>query len=695
MDLNIRTSKATDKKSREKKGGVVSSGFYKQTNAQVANEQIKALSYSNNIARVCIQIIKDVGLQVPWHITAKDGYDPSNFTGEIEFLDSLISQPNDNNDTYRSLFSRVIEDVLVFDRGVIEKVRNAKGEIVELYTVEGSTISSCYDNAGVLEDIAYKQYLNGSTTPAAEFEKDDLMLFVKNPQGGENIGKGKSPIEAIVHSVVLLVQASTYNAQFFNSAEIPPAVVNLQGAEYEQLKELQQGFQEQMKRNSHAMVWTNADSMDFQLVRPNNQDMQFMELYDKLIQIVVSAFGLSIQDVGLIQDVNRATAEVQASLSKHRGIKSMLSLIAEEINKDLVGDLAVYNSKFGALEFGYEAIDKADEKTQAEVYKIYAESGILTVDEIRKQLGYDSRSDQDLLNTAQRLDSIEKSLIKSTDFESSASRELTEDEAKVDFDLLKEVIEDAESQINSAFRSTLDTAEGDVVAQIVEAVKQESPKLAAKVQMLSAADLIFTVRDVLQGVQTQAVAEAKNELSASTQEVSTDVLSEATNIQAQKNTEYDTQKLNNELQNMAVIAVTSGYSEEQVGEGVRSTKEKFLNTTVQTGTAAMVLGTINRSRLSVFRQLNEGRESNPIIGFRYNAVMDSKTTEYCRSMDGKVFGLNDPKLPQITPPNHFRCRSILVPITAREAKALGITLEESPPRGFNTLPSFKDGDAFN
>lgn len=60
----------------------------------------------------------------------------------------------------------------------------------------------------------------------------------------------------------------------------------------------------------------------------------------------------------------------------------------------------------------------------------------------------------------------------------------------------------------------------------------------------------------------------------------------------------------------------------------------------------------------------EGRALGQLVsGFEYSAILDDRTTEICRELDGSVFAADDPNLDRIKPPNHFNCRSVLVPIT--------------------------------
>ena len=54
-------------------------------------------------------------------------------------------------------------------------------------------------------------------------------------------------------------------------------------------------------------------------------------------------------------------------------------------------------------------------------------------------------------------------------------------------------------------------------------------------------------------------------------------------------------------------------------------------------------------------------------GVRYSAVLDERTTPVCQFLHEKVFRPQDPALEDLLPPNHFNCRSVVVPITVGEA----------------------------
>lgn len=65
---------------------------------------------------------------------------------------------------------------------------------------------------------------------------------------------------------------------------------------------------------------------------------------------------------------------------------------------------------------------------------------------------------------------------------------------------------------------------------------------------------------------------------------------------------------------------------------------------------------MNKGRLNFFNS------TKVIAGYQYSAILDDRTTEICRGLHGKKFVAGTEPIP----PNHWNCRSILVPITIYE-----------------------------
>jgi SPP1 gp7 family putative phage head morphogenesis protein len=86
-------------------------------------------------------------------------------------------------------------------------------------------------------------------------------------------------------------------------------------------------------------------------------------------------------------------------------------------------------------------------------------------------------------------------------------------------------------------------------------------------------------------------------------------------------------------------------------------------------------------RTTVMQAYNDGRAeifSDPEVQksrryLRFDAVGDSRTSEICEALDGKVLPIDDPFWRTHSPPLHPNCRSILTPLTDEEAADEGIT----------------------
>jgi SPP1 gp7 family putative phage head morphogenesis protein len=101
-------------------------------------------------------------------------------------------------------------------------------------------------------------------------------------------------------------------------------------------------------------------------------------------------------------------------------------------------------------------------------------------------------------------------------------------------------------------------------------------------------------------------------------------------------------------------------------------------------------------RTNIFEALNEARFAeftNPILenfvqAFEYTAILDDRTTELCSTLDGMIFTADSPEWDTYQPPNHYNCRSMLIPITETDTWWDGKESDSPtvmPADGFTTI----------
>lgn len=371
-------------------------------------KMLRNIARLNSIVQVSKDTLKHQLTSIDYSLMVKKG-DDSEYVNEIAFLHDLFDFPN-SRQTYRSFWSQVLEDILVIDRGVIENIYNSNGEIVETYQVDGATIRPRVDLNGQMLDPAYVQVVNGKRV--AEFEENEIDLLVKNPKSEiDSWGYGCSPVERVMMSVLSGINAETFNAETFTKSSLPPYLVNVKTNNPATIDALREQWESRSKGNLWSALFIGEEQgMSIEKLKESNQDMQYYDLILWLAKIVIAAFEISPQDVGLTMDVNKATGQSQQQLTKSQGLKTMLTLMEEWHNKK-IRQLSFVNSKFSNIVFHYKDLDKTDEKTQAEIDQIYLMNGVYSGDYIRKREEIEDfvaeESSQELKDNKQNTDAVE------------------------------------------------------------------------------------------------------------------------------------------------------------------------------------------------------------------------------------------------------------------------------------------------
>lgn len=109
--------------------------------------------------------------------------------------------------------------------------------------------------------------------------------------------------------------------------------------------------------------------------------------------------------------------------------------------------------------------------------------------------------------------------------------------------------------------------------------------------------------------------------------------------------------------------------------------------------AAAYLDTLARTNL--FEAMNEARfaeftdpELNGFVeALEYSAILDDRTTEICSDLDTDTWTADNPLWNTYRPPNHFNCRSILIPVTQQD----GWNGEEDPEPDIEPQAGFGAG----
>ena len=298
----------------------------------------------------------------------------------------IFEHPNDTDTSFRALLEMVLDDIMIYDSGIIVKNYSYYNKLAELYTLPGNQIKKYRNEDRTMPKPPEPSYVwEDQGILRAEFTNDELLYIMHNPQQN---GYGKAPLEVIALIITASLYADEYNIDYFKNSNVPPGIVNLgENVTEDQRIGFQKLWEQEVRgQGLHKLLFTaGTDNIKFIPMRVmSNRDMQMMEYLKWATAIKCSCYGISPQDIGFVLDFQKTTAEVQEKLSQARGINSLLNLLECSFNEEIVKA----EFPFKDVKFEWKLRDKRDSIQQAQIDNIDIQQGVISINERRSKLGY-------------------------------------------------------------------------------------------------------------------------------------------------------------------------------------------------------------------------------------------------------------------------------------------------------------------
>lgn len=353
-----------------------------------------------------------------------------------EFLEDLICngrigsyqtyQVSDEPPDFQERMTKYIRDRLLIDKVCWEIERNAKGEAVALWVLDGATIypvlpggfygSISQISAGLVggfnkitdeikkakleaippvEEIAYVQELLYGMTGGgivAAFRNTDLVFDVGSDLNDIRYYKqGFSVVEKANIAVTAFINSISYNSNGLSRGSIPKVAVAMgkeSGYTTEQLEDMQDEWMANFEGvdGQWNIPLLNGDAKILNLM-PNNRDMEYQKYMEFCGALICSVMGADPAEAGLrfnqAQNVLSENQDSKMIFSKNRGLRQLLGEYAYIVNKFL----KICGYEFAKdFRFRFNGLSTEDKGFSADLNKKKVET-YLTVNELRKELG--------------------------------------------------------------------------------------------------------------------------------------------------------------------------------------------------------------------------------------------------------------------------------------------------------------------
>ena len=253
-----------------------------------------------------------------------------------------------------------------------------------------------------------------------------------------------------------------------------------------------------------------------------------------------------------------------------------------------------------------------------------------------------------------------------------AHRKMTAYEKKVDFEGVLNVLTESEERAMPPLRRSAKAIYSDLIAQVRDKglLTRFRPEAIADLKPHHMKDMNMAFRNHFTDLFKGAAKSAKHEIyqgvkgyAKGDEVMMPDDFLRILQAETFKVVGDYTMEITKKAKNILMQGLKDGVSEGSVvallRDELESYTERWLSTVVRTKTTEIY----NDARKSFW-------DSDPIAkqvieAYQFSAILDDRTTDVCRELDGQIFEKGD-FLNNITPPLHFNCRSLLVPVTRFE-----------------------------
>lgn len=284
---------------------------------------------------------------------------------------------------------------------------------------------------------------------------------------------------------------------------------------------------------------------------------------------------------------------------------------------------------------------------------------------------------------------LKKKGFKANEFERLAWRPLTFAERKVNFLSLQKSLDSFETILDEKITEITKDMKEDLLKQVKKAVDENDIKavgtISAKYTWRLSSALTEVQKEMFEIGKKTAAVEMNVQVPPTKKEVRGALRVQNDNIIDAFTNDIDTQTkaavlttVNNN--SWSITAAQASAAVSAASETIDAVLLKVWNNLK----TLWLIGAVNLWRATIFERYPE-----KVYWYQYSAILDSRTTDYCRSLDGRIVKPWSAEFFKYMPPKHYNCRSLRVEILIDETFKPKFTWIPSSIPAPTTIDTFK------
>lgn len=290
---------------------------------------------------------------------------------------NLLDIWQNRNGNYISKFNLIkllVQSVLLHGNGYAYIERDKDGNVVDITYLENGDVAVNYNKHS-------KRLTYTVTSLRKKVEPCNIIHLLKNSYNGI---EGKSVISFANRSINNANQAENQSLNFYQSGCNLSGILTVQGQLNDQQKEqIRNSWNQAYNGNGQGLAVLQGN-MNYQPISVNAHDAQLLEARQYNVNDIARFFGVNPILLGENNGVSLGSMEqIQQQFISYT-LQPYITLIEEEFNRKLLKP-SEFNLK---IELDTTALIKSDKTATASYYSTLLDKGVMCINEVRKELGY-------------------------------------------------------------------------------------------------------------------------------------------------------------------------------------------------------------------------------------------------------------------------------------------------------------------
>ena len=337
--------------------------------------QVAANSKAMNLSAVyrCTELISDSVAMLPIYVSGRSGKEYPNHS-----LNLVFGENNNNIISKFNFIKLLIQSVILKGNGFAYIDRANDGTVIGLRFLESSDVIINYDK---FKNQLYYQcpiiFKNRKIEPC------NMIHLFKNSYDGVN---GISVISYATRTLANANATENSAKAFFDNGANLSGVLTVQGQLSAKQKEDIRSSWNQAYANGGSGLAVLQGNMTYQPIQLSSADAQMIESRQFNVSDIARFFGVNPVLLGLQGSASYASLEMVQNDFLIHTLQPYITMIENEFTRKLMKP-----SENGMkVNLDENAIMRVDKAAQANYYGSLLDKGVLSINEVRKELGYES-----------------------------------------------------------------------------------------------------------------------------------------------------------------------------------------------------------------------------------------------------------------------------------------------------------------